>query len=139
MSGVLVDSNVILDVLEDDPVWCAWAEEILGRYHETHTLYINPIVYAEVSIGYESVEAVEHIFNAVGLQMRQIPKEALFLAGKVFVAYRKRGGTRRSPLPDFFIGAHAAVEKLPLLTRDVSRYQTDFPTVDLIAPDDSKK
>lgn len=139
MNRILVDSNVILDILEDDPVWYSWSEEILGRYHETHTLLINPIIYAEVSVGFESVEEVEEIFHEIGFQMVQIPKEALFLAGKVFMAYRKRGGTRRSPLPDFFIGAHAAVENLPLLTRDISRYQTDFPTVDLIAPNDSDK
>jgi predicted nucleic acid-binding protein len=135
VNRILVDSNVILDVLEDDPIWFHWSEDVLGRYHDTHTLLINPIVYAEVSVGYENVEEVEQALQMGGFQMWQIPNEALFLAGKVFMAYRKRGGTRRSPLPDFFIGAHAAVEKIPLLTRDVSRYKTDFPTVNLISPE----
>lgn len=135
MNELLVDSNVILDVFEKDPVWADWSLQILGRYHTSHTLIINPIIYAEVSIGYENIEELEQALQEGGFQMRQIPKEALFLAGKAFMAYRKRGGSRRSPLPDFFIGAQAAVEKLPLLTRDTARYKTDFPTVVLISPD----
>lgn len=134
MNGLLVDSNVILDVFESDPIWANWSLQMLGRYHATHELIINPIIYAEVSIGYQNIEEVERVLKDGGFYLRQIPKEALFLAGKVFLEYRKRGGIRRSPLPDFFIGAHAAVKKLSLLTRDASRYKTDFPTVNLISP-----
>ena len=134
MNGLLVDSNVILDVVENDPIWAPWSLLMLKRYHATHELIINPIIYAEVSIGYENIEEVERVLKEGGFHMRQIPKEALFSAGKIFLAYRKRGGIRRSPLPDFFIGAHAAVEKLSLLTRDATRYKTDFPTVNLISP-----
>ena len=134
MNGLLVDSNVILDVFENDPIWATWSLRMLERYHATHELIINPIIYAEVSIGYENIEEVERVLKEGGFHMRQIPKEALFFAGKIFLVYRKRGGIRRSPLPDFFIGAHAAVEKLSLLTRDATRYKTDFPTVNLISP-----
>lgn len=134
MNGLLVDSNVILDVFENDPIWAPWSLRMLERYHATHELIINPIIYAEVSIGYKNIEEVERVLKEGGFHMRQIPKEALFFAGKIFVAYHKRGGIRRSPLPDFFIGAHAAVEKLSLLTRDATRYKTDFPTVNLISP-----
>lgn len=137
MNGLLVDSNVILDVIENDPIWATWSLQMLGRYHATHELIINPIIYAEVSIGNENIEEVERVLKEGGFHMRQIPKEALFFAGKIFLAYRKRGGIRRSPLPDFFIGAHAAIEKLSLLTRDATRYKTDFPTVNLISPKES--
>ena len=135
MTGLLVDANVILDVFEDDPVWADWSEAMLQRYQVTHVLYINPVVYAEVSIGFERIEEAEAALNGSGFQMRQIPREALFLAGKAFLAYRKRRGSRTSPLPDFFIGAHAAVECLDLLTRDAPRFKTYFPTVKLISPD----
>jgi predicted nucleic acid-binding protein len=138
MKGILVDSNVILDVFTKDSIWATWSKEILGQYKTTHNLLINSIIYAEISVRFESVEELEGARKIGGFQLRQIPKETLFLAGKVFVAYRKRGGIRRSPLPDFFIGAHAAIEKLPLLTRDANRYQTDFPTVELISPEETK-
>lgn len=134
MSSVLADSNVILDVLADDPVWGDWSEDALGEYGETHTLMINSIIFSEVSVGYERIEEVDHALSR--FQMVEIPKEALFLAGKAFVAYHRRGGSRWFPLPDFFIGAHAAVEGIPLLMRDVSRYQTDFPSLELIYPED---
>ena len=135
MTGMLVDSNVILDVFENDPVWAEWSLQMLGQYRDTHEFLINPIIYAEVSIGYENIEELEQVLKEGKFQMRQIPKEALFLAGKAFLSYRKRGGIRRSPLPDFFIGAHASVEKISLLTRDAARYKTDFPTVNLISPE----
>ena len=137
MKGVLVDSNIILDLFEDDEKWAGWAEEVLNRYALTHILYINPIIYAEVSIGFTCIEELEGAIARCGFQMLQVPKEALFLAGKAFVAYRKRRGTKSAPLPDFFIGAHAAVLELKLLTRDISRYRSYFPTVDLITPDKS--
>jgi len=134
MRGLLVDSNILLDVFEDDPVWGQWSEEMLEQYGTTHILCISPIIYAEVSVGFERIEELEAAIIDSGVRMLQIPKEALFLAAKVFVEYRRRKGTKLSPLPDFFIGAHAAVEKLELLTRDVSRYKTYFPTVKLVSP-----
>ncbi len=134
MRGLLVDSNVLLDVFEDDPVWAPWSEEMLEQYGTTHILCINPIIYAEVSVGFERVEELEAAIVDSGVRMLQIPKEALFLAAKVFVEYRRRRGIKLSPLPDFFIGAHAAVEKLELLTRDVSMYKSYFPTVKLVSP-----
>src|SRR5208283_1923478 len=134
MRGLLVDSNVLLDVFEDDPVWAQWSEEVLEHYSTTHILCISPIIYAEVSVAFERIEELEAAIVDSGVRMLQIPKEALFLAAKVFVEYRRRRGIKLSPLPDFFIGAHAAVEKLELLTRDVSRYKSYFPTVKLVSP-----
>jgi len=134
VDGILVDSNVILDLVEDDPVWGDWSESQLERLSYSYPLYINPIIYTEISIGFAHIEEVEKIIAGMGLLMLQIPKEALFLAGKVFIEYRKRKGLKTSPLPDFFIGAHAAVEELRLLTRDISGYRTYFPTVELISP-----
>jgi len=134
-ASLLVDSNVILDIFEEDPCWVQWSESILNHYSLTHTIYINPVIYSEVSIGFARIEDMEAAIIGCGFQMIQIPKEALFLAGKVFMEYKKRKGTRISPLPDFFIGAHAAVEGLKLITRDVSRFRSYFPTVQLIFPD----
>ena len=134
MKGVLVDSNVILDLFLDDPVWADWSERILERYLGRSILYINPIIYFEVSIAFNLIEDLEAAIARTGFQMLEIPKEALFLAGKVFLKYRKRGGVKRSPLPDFYIGAQAAVLDLQLITRDISRYRSYFPTVNLITP-----
>lgn len=134
MNGLLVDSNVILDIFLDDPHWADWSEMTLDRYGNGRTLLINPIIYTEVSIGFERIEEVEAALAAAGFEMQQIPKEALFLAGKAFLQYRRNKGTKSSPLPDFFIGAHAAVLGVDLITRDVSRYRAYFPTVDLITP-----
>ncbi|MBP7582799.1 MAG: PIN domain-containing protein [Spirochaetes bacterium] len=131
---VLVDSNVILDVFLDDPRWAGWSEDVLNRYGPTHKLCINPVIYSEVSIGFEKIEDMEKAIAGCGFSIMEIPREALFLAGKVFVRYRKMKGTKSSTLPDFFIGAHAAVSAMDLVTRDVSRYQTYFPTVKLISP-----
>ncbi len=135
MSGALVDSNVILDVFEDDPTWAEWSESTLDKYSATDRLYINSIVYAEVSVGFHRIEDLEAALNGADLTMMEIPKESLFLAGKAFVSYRRSGGMKTSPLPDFFIGAHAAVAGLPLITRDETRYRTYFPTVELIRPE----
>jgi len=135
MKGIFVDSNVILDLFEDDRTWTEWSESMLNRYSMTHTLYINPIIYTEVSIGFERIEELERAMTGCGFQLIQIPKEALFLAGKIYVRYKKQKGMKLSPLPDFFIGAHAAVLGLDLITRDVSRYKTYFPTVNVIAPE----
>ncbi len=134
MKGVLVDSNVILDVFLNDQKWAAWSESKLIEYDRSGPLYINAIIYSEVSIGFERVEEMEHAVRQTGLKMLELPKEALFLAGKAFLGYKKRKGTKRSPLPDFYIGAQAAVMRLPLLTRDISRYRLHFPSVDLIHP-----
>ncbi len=134
MKSALVDSNVILDIFENDPSWADWSEDTLSRYSVDHTLLINPIIYSEISIGFERIEDLESAIAGCGFKMIQIPKEALFLAGKAFLKYRKRRGNKRSPLPDFFIGAHAAVLDTTLITRDVTRYASYFPGVHLIAP-----
>jgi len=132
---ILVDSNVILDIVTEDKKWFRWSSEMLASYAETHTLLINPIIYAEVSIGFDRIEDVEEVLPLTFFRRDSIPWEAAFLAGKSFLAYRRRGGKKRSTLPDFFIGAHAAVVGIPLLTRDIARYLTYFPKLELIAPD----
>ena len=132
---ILVDSNVILGIVTEDRKWFQWSSDMLGRFTETHILVINPIVYAEVSIGFHRIEDVEMALPQSSFRRDPLPWEAAFLAGKCFLAYRKKGGRRRSPLPDFFIGAHAAIARIPLLTRGVSRYRTYFPNLKLIAPD----
>ena len=134
MAGVLVDSNVILDVVTDDATWGSWSAEALARAGDDHTLLVNPIIYAEVSVGFARIEELEAVLPADFFQRAPLPWEAAFLAGKSFLQYRRRGGRRRSPLPDFYIGAHAAVAGLMLLTRDAGRYRTYFPTVQVIAP-----
>jgi predicted nucleic acid-binding protein len=134
MRGILVDSNIILDVFLDDPNWAEWSESKLEKFSSITKLFINPVVYSEVSIGFSKIEDLESALNRGGFQMLEIPKEALFLAGKAFLEYRKNGGTKRSPLPDFYIGAQAAILKMDLITRVASRYRTYFPTVKLISP-----
>ena len=134
MKGVLIDSNIILDIFTDDPNWADWSESILEEYSNFSILYINSIVYSEISIGFNRIEDLESAIIKAGLQMLDFPKEALFLAGKTFLNYRKRRGSKNSPLPDFFIGAQAAVLNIELITRDVSRYRSYFPTVKLITP-----
>ncbi|MFO8089493.1 MAG: type II toxin-antitoxin system VapC family toxin [Desulfatiglandaceae bacterium] len=134
MKGVLVDSNVILDVFSNDLKWADWSESKLEEYSEHTFLYINAIIYSEISIGFNFIEDLESAISKVGFQLLEIPKEALFLAGKAYIKYKRRKGVKRTALPDFFIGAQAAVLNLELLTRDVSKYQSYFPTVKLIAP-----
>ena len=134
MKGVLVDSNIVLDVFLNDPKWADWSESKLDDYDQLGSLYINSIVYSEISVGFDRIEDLESAIARAGFQMLEIPKEALFLAGKAYLKYKKRKGTKRTPLPDFFIGAQAAVQNLDLITRDVSRYQSYFPTVKLISP-----
>ena len=134
MKGVLVDSNIILDVFLNDLKWGDWSESKLEEYSDQTSLYINSIIYSEISIGFELIEDLESAIGKAGFHMLEIPKEALFLAGKAYVKYKRRRGAKRNPLPDFFIGAQAAVMNLNLLTRDISRYQSYFPTVKLIAP-----
>ena len=134
MRKLLVDSNVLLDVFEDDPVWADWSETMLETYSAEYVLCINPIIYAEISVGFQRIEEVEAALGGCDVRMLEIPREALFLAAKVFWDYRKRKGMRTSPLPDFFIGAHAAVADLELLTRDPSRYRSYFSTIKLVCP-----
>jgi predicted nucleic acid-binding protein len=131
---VLVDSCVLLDVLLDDPRWADWSAGMLERVGERAVLAVNPVIYAEVSVGFDRIEDLEDAVPRQWVARLSIPWEAAFLAGKCFLKYRSAGGSRSAPLPDFFIGAHAAVESMPLLTRDTRRYATYFPTVKLIAP-----
>lgn len=134
MARVLVDSNVLLDVLGDDPNWFSWSADRLAECAERFPLVINHVIFAEVSIGFECIEDLEEALPAAEFERQPLPWEAAFLAGKCFLAYRRAGGHRRSPLPDFFIGAHAAVSGLVLLTRDAARYRTYFPRLQLITP-----
>jgi predicted nucleic acid-binding protein len=131
---ILVDSNVILDVLTEDPQWFNWSSTMLSEYANKGYLVINPIIYAEVSIGFENIQELEITISSAFFRHDHLPYEAAFLAGKSFLEYRRRGGTKRSPLPDFYIGAHAVATRMPLLTRDVSRYKTYFPSVELVYP-----
>ena len=132
---ILVDSNVILDIVTEDKTWFQWSSETLARCAENHILIINPMIYAEESMGFDRIEDVEIVFSPTFFRREPLPSEAAFLAGKCFLAYRRRGGKRSSTLPDFFIGAHAAIAGIPLLTRDTSRYRTYFPKLKLITPD----
>lgn len=134
MNAVLVDSNVLLDIFTEDPQWEAWSAEALAQCADTSVLVINPTIYAEVSIRFARIEELDEALPLTDFQRVPLPWEAAFLAGKCFLAYRKRGGARRSPLPDFYVGAHAAVADMALLTRDPARYRTYFPKVHLIAP-----
>jgi predicted nucleic acid-binding protein len=131
---ILVDSNVILDILTEDKKWFPCSSKTLARYAEQNILVINPIIYAEVSISFDRIEDLEDLLSPSYFRRDPLPWEAAFLAGKCFLAYRRKGGGKRSPLPDFFIGAHATIAGMPLLTRDVSRYRTYFPNLNLIAP-----
>jgi predicted nucleic acid-binding protein len=131
---VLVDTNVLLDVLEDDSEWAPWSQDQLDAAAATDTLAINPIIYSELSMAFARIEELDAVIEDVSVKVETIPKEALFLAGKVFLTYRKARGTKHNVLPDFFIGAHAAVMQWPILTRDVGRYRTNFPSVELITP-----
>ena len=134
MKGVLVDSNIILDIFLDDPDWADWSEDVLSEYSVRAPLYINPVIYAEISIGFKKIEELEAALSKGGFQMLEIPKEALFLAGKAFLKYKRSKGLKNSPLPDFYIGAQAAVLGLELITRDTKRFHTYFPTVNIISP-----
>lgn len=130
----LVDSNVLLDVMTEDPEWFEWSAETLARCAEESALAINPLIFAEVSIRFDRIEDLQDVLPEETFLRLPLPWEAGFLAGKAFVRYRRTRGARRSPLPDFYIGAHAAVAGLTLLTRDASRYRTYFPGLEIIAP-----
>jgi len=133
-SGTLVDTNVLLDVLTEDPVWLDWSSGALLDAAESGPLWINPVIYAEVSVRFTRIEDLEDALPPEDYRRSQLPWEAAFLAGKAFLRYRRVGGLGRSTLPDFFIGAHAAVADVMLLTRDAGRFRTYFPTVRLITP-----
>ena len=132
----LVDTNILLDLVTNDTVWVDWSQRQLEAAAVRGAVLVNDVVYAELAVGFLRVEEVDAVLASAQVEMTAMPREALFLAGKVFQRYRAGGGTRSGVLPDFFIGAHAAVAQLPLLTRDVRRYRTYFPTVQLIAPTD---
>lgn len=131
---ILVDSNVILDIVTEDTKWFRWSSETLTDFAEDHILNINPIIYAEISIAFDRIEDIDFVLRPTYFRRLQLPWEAAYLAGKCYVKYRKKGGERRSPLPDFYIGAHAAVKGMALMTRDISRYRTYFPKLNIIAP-----
>jgi predicted nucleic acid-binding protein len=132
--SVLVDSNVLLDLFTEDRRWLAWSSAAIEHAGSSSALIINPVIYGEVSINFDSIEALDTALPASMFTREAIPYEAAFLAGKAFVTYRRRAGTKASPLPDFLIGAHAAVRGYQLLTRDTARYRTYFPKLSLISP-----
>ena len=131
---VLVDTCVLVDVLQNDPQWADWSIAQLRGQALLHALAINPIIYAEISLSFSTLEALDEVVATLGLEVREIPRPALFLAAKAYAQYRRRGGSRQQVLPDFFIGAHAAVLGWPLLTRDARRFRSYFPTLDVVAP-----
>lgn len=131
---LLIDTNVLVDVLQDDPTWSEWSLAQLQAQSNLHALVINPVIYAELSLSFTTIEALDEALAAMQLKVEPFPKPALFLAGKAFMKYRQQGGPRQHLLPDFMIGAHAAVKRWGILTRDVRRYRHYFPTVPLIAP-----
>ena len=133
----LVDTNVLFDLVTNDPIWADWSFRQLETHGLGDRLVVNPVVYAELSVGFDQIDKVDAFLGETGVEMIEIPRAALFLAGKAFQSYRARGGTRTGVLPDFFIGAHAVVGEMGLLTRDARRYRTYFPTILLITPGDA--
>lgn len=131
---LLVDTNVLVDVLQNDPRWAEWSIAQLRAQAKLHVLVIDPVIYAEMSLSFSTFEALDDVVRTMALELREMPRPALFLAAKAFSRYRRRGGSKRQLLPDFFIGAHAAVEGRPLLTREASRCKTDFPTLEGVSP-----
>ena len=132
---ILVDSCVVIDVLEDDRKWAGWSQAQLETWSARGPLLINAVIYAELAAYASSKESLEAEISAAGLAVREFPRDALFLAGRAHAAYRRRGGTRAGVLADFLVGAHAAVLQIPILTRDVARFRAYFPTVKLVSPD----
>ena len=131
---LLVDTNVLVDVLQDDPQWAEWSIAQLRAQATIHELAINPVVYAELSMSFSTFELLNRTVDTMQLTLREVPRAALFLAGKAYLQYRRRGAAGAQVLPDFFIGAHAAIEGWPLLTRDAGRFRTYFPGLELLAP-----
>ncbi len=134
---VLVDTNVLIDVLENDPTWADWSVEQLRAQSKLRPLAINAIIYAELSLLFSRIEDLDDAVSQLGLTVLEISRPALFIAGRAFMQYKRAGGIKSNVLPDFLIGAHAATGQMPVLTRDVRRYKTYFPTVTLIAPSDT--
>lgn len=132
--ATLVDACVILDLTTDDPKWADWSAEAIAKAADAGPLVINPIIYAEISVDFSTIEELDELVDEADLRRDPLPFEAGFLAGKAYLSYRRRGGTRRSPLADFYIGAHAAIAGHRLLTRDTDRYRSYFPALDLISP-----
>jgi predicted nucleic acid-binding protein len=132
---ILVDTNVLLDIFEDDPQWAEWSQAELENASLQDSLAINAVIYSELSMAFERIEELEAVISEASLTVEPIPREALFLAGKAFLTYRRRQGTKQGVLPDFYVGAQAAIDGLTILTRDPKRYRTYFPTVRLIAPE----
>lgn len=132
---LLVDTNVLLDVLEDDPNWAEWSLRQLRAQSQVHELVINPVIYAELSLAFDSVQALDAALAGMGFAFEELPRPALFLAGRAFVRYRRKGGRKGNVLADFFIGAHAAVAGCGILTRDARRYRSYFPRVPLVVPE----
>ncbi len=135
MAAILVDSNILLDLMTADPNWFEWSAHAIAEAADHFRLVVNPIIYAEISIRYSKIEELDSALPRTMFDREALPYEAAFLAGKCFLAYRKKGGARQSPLPDFFIGAHAAVAGYSLMTRDAARYRSYFPKLPLIAPE----
>lgn len=131
---VLVDTNVLIDVVQENQPWAEWSINQLAVQSKVHQLLINPVIFAELSLSYETLDEVEAVMDELRFPVVELPRAALFLAGKAFLRYRRAGGTKSNVLPDFFIGAHASVARVALLTRDHRRYATHFPTVALITP-----
>jgi len=131
---LLIDTNVLIDVLEDDPEWADWSLDQLRAQAKIHRLAINPVIYAELSLAFTTLEKLDQVIDRLDLSIIEIPRPALFLAGKAFLQYRRQGGQKSNVLPDFFIGAHAVVGSHPLLTRDTKRYATYFPGLKLVTP-----
>lgn len=134
MRRFLVDTNVIVDILSRDPTWFGWSSDTLGRCASEGPIGINPIIYAELAVGFPRIEELDAALPEPDWSRLALPWPAGFLAGRCFVEYRRRGGTRPSPLPDFYIGAHAAVDGLTVITRDPARYRSYFPRVELVEP-----
>jgi len=134
VTAVLVDTNILIDVLGEDTNWTHWSAAALEKVADSARLVINPVIYGEVSVQYSSMEALDEALPATTFEREPLPFEAAFLAGKAYLAYRRRGGAKQSLLPDFLIGAHAAIAGYRLLTRDATRYRTYFPRLILIAP-----
>ncbi len=135
MAIILIDTCVVTDLSNPQNTWYEWSAATLERLDQNNTFVINPIIYAECSVGFERIEEVEALFSHLGFSSKSLPKEALFLAGKAFLQYKKRKGAKTNVLPDFFIGAHAAVSGYQLISRDKGRFSTYFPSVDLIIPE----
>jgi len=134
MTAILIDANVLLDVMTEDACWYTWSAETIEQAADRYRLVINPVIYAEVSVRFSRIEDLDKALPKPMFDRESIPWDAAFLAGKAFLAYRRLGGTKTLPLPDFFIGAHAAVAGYTLMTRDVARYRTYFPKLPLITP-----